>query len=143
MSFGGKERAFKVRRSAKAAELTARGDHTMVGKSGLRGFAKDVAHRARGAGPARQTRNITVGRDAARGNRRHNPKHAAAERCGSFQRTITGAVRASASVSARPSARASVMPERTANVGARSAGVALVRYRPGVMPNPMSITGTR
>ena len=47
-----------------AAELAACGNHPVIGNSRVVGLPEDVADRARGTGPAGQSRDVAIGGDA-------------------------------------------------------------------------------
>ncbi len=135
MVFGSKQCALQLRRAAEAADGAGRADHAVVREMRFGSVAENVADGAGGAWSSGHARDIAVGCHASRRNGRDHAEHAARKRRADLQRM--------ASPSTRPSARGSVMPASNANVGAMSAGVAVVRYRPGLIPQPMRMTGTR
>ena len=138
MPLSRKQVALQLRRSSEAAERPGGADDAVIRKQRFRRIAKNVADGARRSRPARHARDVAVRRDTSCRNSGDHTQHPPRE-----GRGRRAALQRIASASTRPSARGSVMPAKYANVGAISAGVADVRYRPGLMPQPIRMTGTR
>lgn len=118
VSFGREERSLELRRPAKTPDRAGSADHPVIRQPRIRRLSQNVADRPRRTWPSGASRDIAVGRYTSCRNSGNDAKDAVGERRASYR---------IASAKTRPSARGSVMPASSANVGARSAGVAVVR----------------
>lgn len=134
-ALGRQQRGLHLRVAAEPSDAPARRNDPVIRQPGFVGAAHDLSHRARGSRPARKSRHIAVGDNAPGWNAPQDMQHPSREHGHTYRTT--------ASVSTWPSTLAMVMPTRWARVGAMSAGVAGTRYRPGLIPAPAKMTGTR
>ena len=134
-TLGSEQRHLQLRKRPVAPDTSASGDDPVVGKSGEPDRPHQVADGSCGSRPARHCGHVAVSRDSTRGDTSECADHALLKGCG-FRHCGHIAQRAMIVVSERPCARGRVAPTRAIRVGARSAGVDAVSYRPLLMPAP-------
>ena len=141
-SFSLEKCRLQVRRAAVAANPAARCHHAVIGEAGNGGRTHDVAGGPSGTRAPGSPRQIAIRDHAPRRDPSEQSEHAAGERrrC---RPASTHAQRRTTSGSTQPSAFGMRIPTIAARVGAMSAGVAGLVYRPGRMPAPKKMMGTR